>query len=88
MIVPPVEGLFFFPNASLKSQIRISPVKILAKDFPGSPVVRTLWLSLQRAWVPSLIGEAAWYSHKNEEKKKISAKEQIIKHTKNEKYSV
>ena len=73
------KGLFFvFPNASLKSQRRVSPVKTLAKAFLGSPVVRTL-LSLQRARVPSLVGEAAWHSHKTEEEKKIPAKEQIIK---------
>ena len=68
---------FVFPNASLKSQRRVSPVKTLAKAFLGSPVVRTL-LSLQRARVPSLVGEA-WHSHKTEEEKKIPAKEQIIK---------
>ena len=78
------KGLFFvFPNASLKSQRRVSPVKILAKAFLGSPVVRTLCFHCREhgfhPWSGKLHGTATKTEGK---KKKIPAKEQIIKYKK------
>lgn len=80
-------GFFFFLNASLKSQIRISPVKILAKDFPGIPVVRTLWFHCREhgfhPWLGKLHGTATKMEKKKKKKQeKIPAKEQIIKYKK------
>ncbi len=45
------------------------------REFPGSPVVKTPGLLLQRAQIQSLLGElkiphAAWHDRKKEEEKK------------------
>ena len=50
-------------------------LKMEWREFPGSPVVKTPGLLLQRAQIQSLLGElkiphAAWHDRKKEEEKK------------------